>query len=193
MNGFTRTLSEGDLRSDGFANEVARIVSEQPALLPDLVEALSSSDPSVRGHAADALEKVARIRPREVLAFLTRILSSAVHDEVAMVRWHLAMVLGHLSTVAHDLSGARRTLLSLLKDESAFVRSWAITSLCILARNSPAQARSTAAKIAPLTSDPSPAVAVRARTALRLLSDPRTPLPKGWVKSSHPGTTKSRS
>jgi HEAT repeat protein len=191
MNNFTRTLSEGDLRSDGFANEVARIVSEQPALLPDLIEALVSSNPSVRGHAADALEKVSRTCPREVLVFLPLIISSAIHDKVAMVRWHLAMVLGHLSIVAHDLSELKKTLLVLLKDNSPFVRSWAITSLCILAKNSPGQDNSLAKRIAFLTSDSSAAVSKRAQTALRVLSDADVPLPKTWVKSSYVRTTKS--
>jgi HEAT repeat protein len=189
MSSFTRTLSEGDLRSDGFAGEVARLVVEQPALLPDLMEALAASDPSVRGHAADALEKVARHRPREVRAFLPRILRSAVQDDVAMVRWHLAMVLGHLSGVLQDVTGAKRTLLLLLKDESAFVRSWAVTSLCIIARQFPSHSRSIAAKIVPLASDSSAAVAKRARTALRLLADPGASLPKTWIKSSPLGGT----
>lgn len=181
MSNFNRTLSEGDLRSDGFANEVARIVAEQPALLPDLMEALVSSNPSVRGHAADALEKVSRTRPREVLVFLPRIASSAINDTVAMVRWHLAMVLGHLSNVAPDLSDLEETLLVLLMDESPFVRSWAITSLSIIAKNSPGQVISIAKRIAYLTSDSSPAVSKRARTAIRVLSDAEIPLPKTWV------------
>jgi hypothetical protein len=106
-----------------------------------------------------------------------------------MVRWHLAMVLGHLSGVLQDVTGAKRTLLLLLKDESAFVRSWAITSLCIIARHFPGQGKSTAAKIAPLASDSSAAVAKRARTALRMLANPRAPLPKSWIKSSPLGGT----
>jgi len=185
MNSFTRTLSEGSLSSDGFANEVARIVIEQPALLPDLIEALLSPNPSVRGHAADALEKVSRTCPHEVVAFLPRIISSAINDNLAMVRWHLAMVLGHLSIVAQDLSEPQQTLLVLLGDDSPFVRSWAITSLCIIAKHSPSQLNSIAKRIAPLTSDSSTAVSKRAQTALRVLSDSDAPLPKTWIKSSY--------
>jgi len=183
MNSFTRILSEGDLRSDGFANEVARIVSEQPALLPDLMEALVSSDASVRGHAADALEKVARCCQTEVSVFLPGIIRSARNDSVAMVRWHLAMILGYLSTAPGIVPEAKRTLLALLKDESPFVRSWAVTSLCIIAKNSPSHVDSITKRIASLISDPSAAVAKRAQTALRVLSNPSSPLPKTWVKS----------
>jgi HEAT repeat protein len=190
MNNFTRILSEGDLRCDGFANEVARIVSEHPAFLPDLMEALVSLDPSVRGHAADALEKVARICPNEVVVFLPRIISSAINDRVAMVRWHLAMVLGHLSIASDDISEAKRTLLTLLKDDSPFVKSWAITSLCIIAKNFPDQIDLITKRIARLTCDSSAAVAKRAQTALQVLSDPGAPLPKTWVKSPHIRTPK---
>jgi HEAT repeat protein len=185
MNNFTRILSEGDLRSDGFANEVARIVSEQPSFLPDLMEALVSSNPSVRGHAADSLEKVARDCPNEVAVFLPSILRSARKDTVAMVRWHLAMVLGHVSMVVPELSKVKHMLLLLLKDESSFVRSWAITSLCIIAKNSPGHAVAISNSVARLLADPSTAVAKRARTALQILRNPAAPLPKTWVKSAH--------
>lgn len=63
ITSFTELLALGDLRSDGFANEVVRIVSENLELRPALMEALASGDPVVRGHAADALEKLARQHP----------------------------------------------------------------------------------------------------------------------------------
>lgn len=185
MNSFTRILSEGDLRSDGFANEVARIVTEHPALLPELIDALDSCDPSVRGHAADALEKVSRSCPSEVAVFLSSIVRAAQNDNIAMVRWHLAMILGHLSITPQIITEAMRTLLALLKDNSAFVRSWTITSLCIIAKNYPDHSESIIQRIAPLTSDSSAAVSKRAQTAIRVLSNPDSPLPKTWVKSPH--------
>ena len=191
MNSFTRILSEGSLSSDGFANEVVRIVVEQPALLPDLIDALFSLNPSVRGHAADALEKVARTCPGEVVAFLPRIIRSAMNDNLAMVRWHLAMVLGHLSIVVQDKSECQQTLLTMLKDDSPFVRSWAITSLCIIAKSSPSQVKAIAKSIARLLSDSSVAVSKRAQTALLVLSDANAPLPKTWIKSTYVHRTKS--
>lgn len=149
------------------------------------MEALVYSDPSVRGHAADALEKVSRTCPRQVIAFLPRIVNSALNDKVAMVRWHLAMVLGHLSLVLQDISEVKKTLFALLKDDSPFVRSWAITSLCMIAKNSPDEVKDIAKRIALLTPDLSIAVSKRAQTALQILSDASAPLPKTWVKSSY--------
>lgn len=61
-------LSEGDLRSDGDANLVAEFVRLRLEVLPDLVQALAFGSLVVRGHAADALEKVARSEPEAVAA-----------------------------------------------------------------------------------------------------------------------------
>jgi HEAT repeat protein len=185
MNSFTRILSAGSLSSDGYANEVARMVIEQPALLTDLIEALYLADQTVCGHAADALEKVARSCPGEVIAFLPRIISSAMYDNLAMVRWHMAMVLGHLSIVAQDKSEIQQILLRMLKDDSPFVKSWAIVSLCIIAKDSPDQVETIVQSIAGLLSDSSIAVSKRAQIALRVLLDEDAPLPKTWVKSTY--------
>lgn len=186
MTTFIEMLSMGDLRSDGLANEVAQIVSENPDLLPELVDAFNSPDPAVRGHAADALEKVSRIHPDKVVAFLPLLARLAQDDEVAMVRWHLAMVLGHLSVQPASIPQATSTLLALLEDASPFVRSWAITGLCLIAQNSPASATAITDAIAPLVSDSSAAVAKRAHTALRALTDPSFQLPSSWVKVGRP-------
>jgi HEAT repeat protein len=185
MTRFTDMLAVGDLRSDGLANEVTDIVSGSPDLLPDLVDALRSSNGSVRGHAADALEKVTRSDPASVEPFLPVLLRRARRDEVPMVRWHLAMLLGHLAALPATIPSTRPALLSLLSDSSPFVRSWAITSLTIIARRSPRSSPAIVRALAPLTRDASPAVAKRAQLALRVLTDQRLPVPRSWIKSPH--------
>lgn len=183
VTNFEDLLAVGDLRSDGLANEVVTIVSAQPELLPDLVDALASEKPAVRGHAADALEKLARIRPAPFLNFLSIISRQAVSDEVPMVRWHLAMLLTHVSTLPRAVSIATPTLLRLLHDRSPFVRSWAITGVALNAQRRPTSAPAAVRAISPLTRDPSPAVAKRAQTAVRALTDPGFKIPASWVKT----------
>jgi HEAT repeat protein len=183
MSIFNHLLSSGDLRSDGSANEVVRIVSEHPELLPELVDALASDDPAVRGHAADAFEKLARTHPQEAAVFLPRIVQLARSDSVAMVRWHLAMALGHLSNQAQSIPEVIQTLRTLLYDASPFVRSWAITSLCIIAQKYPDDAEAITQAIAVLSSDSSAAVAKRVQMALQVLSKPGNSLPKSWIKT----------
>jgi len=91
----------------------------------------------VRGHAADALEKTARSHPEWVLEYLPALRRAAIADPVAMVRWHLAMVFGHLAGFSETRGPSCQTLEQLLHDRSATVRSWAVTSLCIIGRMMP--------------------------------------------------------
>ena len=185
MNTLLKWLSIGDLTSDGQANEVAALVSENLQLLPDLVDALSHASNVIRGHAADALEKVARQHPEAVAHYLPELLQSAKSDTVPMVRWHVAMALGHLAASPGHQSEIADTLLALLHDASVFVQSWAISSLCIFARLHPEHAPRITQGIADLSSSASAAVRTRVRKALALLSDPEMPFPKGWIKSPH--------
>ena len=176
-------LSEGDLTTDGRANEVAELVASNPELWPDLTAALSSPEPVVRGHAADALEKVTRSHPEWVRVDLPALRRQAIADPVAMVRWHLAMVLGHLAGFDETVDPSSHTLEQLLHDPSATVRSWALTSLCIIGRLSPNRSPRIIRQISALARDPSAAVRKRARRALETLTDPGLPFPKGWAKA----------
>jgi hypothetical protein len=183
MAKFTELLAAGDTRSDGLANEVVRLVLASPILLPELVLELGSDGAAVRAHAADALEKVARVRAEDVSAHLSTIATAARQDEVPMVRWHMAMVLEHICRSTEEAGVVVETLSFLLRDRSPFVRSWAVSGLTVLARRSLVATPRLIRAIAPLTSDPSAAVAKRARTAMRVLTDPTFPVPSSWQKA----------
>ncbi len=177
-----RWLAEGDLRSDGLARQVADLVVANPAMWDDLLEALFAGDEVVRGHAADAVERVSRVQPALLTSIIPHLARVARRDPVPMVRWHLAMVLGNLANEKSNAATCARTLLALLEDPSPFVRSWAISGLCQVARIFPARSGRILAAIALRTADPSIAVRHRAAKALSVLSDPRRPLPSTWVK-----------
>jgi HEAT repeat protein len=184
---FKRWLSVGDLRSDGQANEVAELVTRKPELIPDLIDALPSGDPPTRGHAADALEKVARSHPHEFVPYMPTLIRRATQDGVGMVRWHLAMILGHTAMLTETVAAAKTALLELLGDENALVRSWAITSLCIISRLYPEHTPPIVEAVSQKRRDGSAAVAKRAKKALELMTIPSLPFPKGWIKSRHIG------
>lgn len=184
MNTILEWLAIDDLTTDGQANEVADLVSENLQLLPDLVDALGNPGDAIRGHAADALEKVARGHPETVAGHLPMLLRRAKEDPVPMVRWHMAMILGHLAATPEAEVEIADTLLALLADKSVFVQSWAISSLCILARLHPGHAPRVTQAIADLADAPSTAIRTRVRKALTLLADPKAPFPKGWIKSA---------
>ena len=176
-------LSSGDLRSDGLANEAAQFILQNPDFLGDLLAGLNDPDEAIRGHAADALEKVARARPDLVINHLMELVLIAESDGVAMVRWHIAMILGHLAGFEGVVDQTAPVLLRLLDDPSVFVKSWAIVSLCIFARKTPEWRQEILNGIASLQSDSSIAIRSKVRKAVNLLLDEAAPFPKGWVKS----------
>jgi vesicle coat complex subunit len=185
MSDLERWLSGGDLTSDGASDQVVGFVRQHLEMVPDLIGGLQSTDDVVRGRAADALEKLGRCEPDEVVEYIELFLERAVEDSVAMVRWHLAMLLGHLSHYSHLRDGILRTLLVLLQDESVFTQSWAIVSLCLVVRQYPQYTEDVISRIASLAQSPSKAIQTKVRMSLPLLTNPETPFPKGWVKSIH--------
>lgn len=178
-------LSGGDLRSDGASDEVAQVILHNPEMLPDLIASLDAEDAAVRGRAADSIEKVGRILPEAVVPHLDRLITALTEDEVPMVRWHLAMVLGHLVMYEDRADLIETALLERLEDDSVFVVSWAIASLCILAFQYPARLPRIASAIVPFEESSSAALRTRARKAMAALTGPRSSLPPGWVKSEH--------
>jgi hypothetical protein len=100
-----------------------------------------------------------------------------------MVKMHLAMIFGHLALYEEHIDVMRTALFNLLEDESVFARSWAIVSLCIIARVYPAECERIINHIAPLRSDGSAAIRSRVRNALNLLTNEDAQFPKGWIKS----------
>ena len=183
MNKLLEWLQEGDLRSDGLSQEVVQFVLKHPDLVDDLVLGLSVENAVIRGRAADAIEHLARDIPERLLPHQNLIARSLIADPIPMVRWHLAMVLGHLALDWDEPEAACALLTECLEDGSAFVTSWAIVSLCIYAKIYPTQLEMIMRKIVELGSSPSAAVRSKVKNAVLLLANADQPFPKGWVKS----------
>jgi HEAT repeat protein len=180
MNELLRQLRGGDLRSDGYASEVADVVLAHPDLFELLLEGLDDDQDVVRGRTAHALERVSRTRPDLLRPHLARLLRAA-GDDLPMVRWHAAMILANLALeVPPDVLQA--ALLGMLGDGSVFVRSWAVSGLAILAVAHPELANATIPALEVLQQDHSVAIGTRVRKALATLREDE-PLPAGWVKS----------
>ena len=185
MNQLLEWLKSGNLTSDGASNEVVRFVKADLNLLDDLVEGLKVDDGVVRGHTADALEKLARSNPERVNKYLPILLQSAEEDNVPMVRWHIAMILGYLSIFQDQVDEITDALIDLLSDQSVFTQSWAIVSLCIVARLYPAKADQIVNAIAHLKASSSVAIRSKVKNALPILTNDQVSFPKGWIKSEH--------
>jgi hypothetical protein len=101
-----------------------------------------------------------------------------------MVKMHLAMSLGHLACYEGTVTSSKTALIALLDDRSAFVKSWAISSLCIIACLYPGYKEEIIQKIFNLKKDESIAIQTRVRKAMETLLGQNAELPKGWNKSS---------
>jgi len=185
MNQVLAWLSGGDLSSDGMANQVAEFVLENPKAFADLYAGLSEADDLVRGRTADALEKVARKRTDLFRDQVPEMIVITAEERVPVVKMHLAMIFGHLAVYPELVSQLLPALRLLLKDESVFTRSWAIVSLCIIARKFPEQCQAVIEDLLPLQRDESIAIRSRVKKALPLLTDPCSHFPQGWIKSEH--------
>jgi HEAT repeat protein len=185
MNDILHWLSAGDLRSDGLANEVVEIALQQPDLVADLMDGLDHPDAVVRGHTADALEKIGRSHPEYLLPYLPRLITSSQQDPVAMVRMHLAMLFGHLAIYEDRVDELVPVLLVLLDDKSVFTASWAIASLCIFGGMYEAEQDRILRQIARLAQHKSVAIRTRVKKAIVLLTDDEATFPPGWIKSEH--------
>jgi HEAT repeat protein len=185
MNPVLDWLSGGDLRSDGMANEVAEVVLKNPDLLDEVIMGLEDSDDVIRGRTADALEKIARVKPDLLVEHLPRLLQVITEDPIPMVKMHLAMIMGHLAIYQEHVESLTECLFNLLEDESVFARSWAIVSLCIFARKYPHLQSQIVGSVAAYSQDHSIAIRTKVRKALELLTNEGAPFPKGWIKSEH--------
>jgi len=183
MNTLLEKFTSGDLRSDGLASEVAASVVDDLSLLPLLTSGLDENDPVVRARSADALEKVTRMQPEVLKDRLPQMVRLALTDEVPMVRWHMAMIFANLDLEDAATRWVIDTLIQMLGDISVFVRSWVISSLCILGRRVEDKRMEILDNIKYMEDDDSPAVRSRVQNALACLEDVGRPLPTGWSKN----------
>jgi hypothetical protein len=114
---------------------------------------------------------------------MPHLISMSVNQRIPMVRWHLAMILGNTMSSVEDSGPVVSALFRLLKDESVLVRSWAISSLCIIGRRDKRRRRKMIDAIGALQHDKSIAIRVRAVKALRVLRTENEPLPAGCQKT----------
>jgi hypothetical protein len=128
-------LTGGDRRSIGRGDSVAKMVSKDTELFPELMEGLWSEDVLVRIRAADAAEKVTR-KNRELLApykkELLGLMSEAVEQEL---RWHLAVMVPRLLRGGKERRLAVSLLNKYLEDRSSIVKTFALQGLADLAQD----------------------------------------------------------
>ena len=127
-------LRGGDLRSIGRADEVARRILKEPALLAVLIDGMSHAEPLIRMRASDAAEKVSAARPEWFHPYRDRLLGTIAEIEQQEVRWHVAQILPRLELDPPRRQRAFALLLGYLEDASKIVVASALEALAHLAR-----------------------------------------------------------
>jgi HEAT repeat protein len=183
VNDLLEQLKGGTLISDGNADQVAEEVLADPLLFDQLLGGLKIEDDIIRARSAHALEKVSRIHPNWFSPHFPFLIVRAQADLVAMVRWHLVMLLTNLAINGSNNDLIIEILSDRLNDESAFVKSWAISGLCILGRRNPERTAEIIQSLRPMRNVQGTAVRSRASKAVELLENSYLPIPKGWVKA----------
>ncbi|SRR5208283_5731241 len=131
-------LTGGDRRSIGRADQVAAIVSKNPALFPDLIAGLRNEDLLVRMRAADAAEKVSRTTPELLQPHKDELLALMAETQQQELQWHLAAMVPRLSLSAAERQSAASLLNRYLEAPSSIVKTSALQGLADLARGDPA-------------------------------------------------------
>lgn len=170
MTGLAERLARGDRRTTGDAPSVADAVTADPALLPELVDCLFQPSPGIRMRAADALERVSRVRPRDLDSHTDRLLSEVAAIDQAEVRWHVAQILPRLAL--DDIQRWRAAALVAQwfgHAESRIVRTSALQAMVDLAENDAGLRELAAEMMRAALHSGVPSLAARARRILNPL------------------------
>lgn len=182
MNKIRKWLAEGDLTSDGRANDVVQIIYDNPEKIDDLLVCLEDTNEVIRGHAADAIEKIGREKPEIYLPHMHILLERAIQDDLPMVQWHLAMLFGHLAIYEALIDPIISVLLDLLTSLSAMTVTWSMASLCIIAKLHPDYSPRVLGEISQFEESTKVSIKSRSREIKQILLEDKS-IPKHWVKS----------
>ena len=122
-------LKGGDLRSEGKADEVAKLIVENESLLKDLIVGLSSDDKVLRGRVCMTLEIISRTNPELVERYIDDLIKLGSVDEVPQIRWHIAEIIPNVYLSQENKEQLIPILLKYLDDKSKIVKYCTIQAL----------------------------------------------------------------
>lgn len=128
-------LSGGDRRQIGASEEVVSLVLRDNEQFAELFEAMLHEDPTVRMRAADATEKLTRVRPDLVAPYRKRLIDEVGEVDQQEVRWHVAQMLSNLRLDPKERSRATALLERYLHDKSVSVVVESLQTLVDFARD----------------------------------------------------------
>lgn len=171
MNRIEKLLSAGDLRTTGKSEEVVKMVTSNPKLLGDVVNAILVENPGIRMRASDALEKITRNNPEWLKPYKRQILTKIAGINQKEVRWHAAQILPRLNLTKKERRKAYDLMQVYLKDESSIVKTYAMQALTDIAMQDRSYARKVRNQVERLITEGSPAMKSRGKKLLVALDD----------------------
>jgi hypothetical protein len=138
-----------------------------PTLLPELVAATLDEDRIVRRRAADAVEKVSRVRPELLAPHVETVLERLTARPEPELRWHVAQLLPRLPLTGRQRARALTLLTAYADDPSRIVQTCAMQALVDLTQGDRAARSAVLARVQDMADTGGPAVRSRARRLLR--------------------------
>ena len=167
-------LSGGDRRELGSSEDVVSLVLRDNSKFGELFEAMLHEDPVVRMRAADATEKVARMRPDLLAPYRKRLIEEVGESEQHEVRWHVAQMLSNVRLDAKDRSKAITLLERYLHDSSVIVVVESLQTLVDFAKDDRGLRKRVTPIVQRMAARGTPAMQSRARKLLQRLEPAET-------------------
>jgi HEAT repeat protein len=163
------TLRGGDPRTLKGVTRAVDDVLHDPAMVEELLRALEHDDAVVRMRAADAAEKIGRVRPDLLQPYKALLLGAAASAQQPSLRWHLAQILPRLALDGAERRAAVAVLKRYLDDASAIVKTCAMQAPADLALEDRSLRRSVVPVLEKATANGTAAMRARGVRLLEML------------------------
>lgn len=135
------------MRSIGKANEVAKLIFQNPKLFRELFKEIMNPDPLIRMRAADAAEKISKQHPEYLQPFKKTLIETVAKIPQQEVRWHAAQMFSYITLTPKERILVSKIIFSWLENEkSNIVRVMSLQTLASLSK----QDRAIKHKVTPL-------------------------------------------
>ncbi len=175
-------LRKGNLKTDGLSDDVVKIVLNNPKYFAELFDNLLDSNDVIRFHASDALEKLLRLNRSLLDPFFIEFLQITRNEQISFTKMHYAMIFAYYYDHSEFIDEIITILSTYLLDDNAFVVSWAISSLTIIAVKNHYKRNIIIKILDKIVTHKSKAVQNRLQKALFALKHQGN-IPKSWIKN----------
>jgi len=171
MTEILKKLIGGDLRSIGNVEEVISDVYKDESLFADVFDGMLSENALIRMRAADAIEKISRIKPAYLQSFKIRLINDVSQVEQQEVRWHVAQMLPRLELEKEEIPQIFNLLIHWIEiSNSRIVKVNSLQALADMAEKYTDLKPLVINKVEEIITSGSPAMVSRGKILIRKLS-----------------------